>query len=68
MKKVILISTIIFSCMHLGVHTFANTWTRVNMDVEGPEIYVEVIINYGVNIVEELNKFKNKCVKEIEMF
>lgn len=41
--------------------------TRINNYGEGPYIYVEVIVNYGCNIVEELNKFKTKCVKEIEM-
>ena len=41
--------------------------TRINNYGEGPYIYVEVIINYGYNIIEELNKFKTKCVKEIEM-
>jgi hypothetical protein len=41
--------------------------TRINNYGEGPYIYMEVIINYGYNIVDELNKFKNKCIKEIEM-
>ena len=41
--------------------------TRINNYGEGPYIYVEVIINYGYNIVEELSKFKAKCIKEIEM-
>lgn len=40
--------------------------TRINNYNEGPYIYVEVIINYGYNIVEELNNFKAKCIKEIE--
>ncbi len=41
--------------------------TRINNYGEGPEIYVEVIINYGYNIIEELKIFKDKCIKEIEM-
>lgn len=41
--------------------------TRINNYGEGPYIYVEVIINYGYNIIDELNKFKTKCIKEIEM-
>lgn len=41
--------------------------TRINNYGEGPYIYIEVIVNYGYNIVEELNRFKTKCVKEIEM-
>lgn len=41
--------------------------TRINNYSEGPYIYVEVIINYGYNIIDELEKFKHKCIKEIEM-
>ena len=39
---------------------------RVNNYDEGPEIYMEVILNYGFNIVEELQKLKLKIIKEIE--
>ena len=39
---------------------------RVNNHEEGPEIYMEVILNYGFNIVEELQKLKLKIIKEIE--
>lgn len=33
---------------------------------EGINIYVEVTMMYGYNIVDELKKFKKKCKKEIE--
>ena len=39
---------------------------RVNNHEEGPEIYMEVILNYGFNIVEELQKLKLKIIKETE--
>ena len=39
---------------------------RIINHEEGPEIYMEVILNYGFNIVEELQKLKLKIVKEIE--
>lgn len=39
---------------------------RVNNYELGPEIYMEVILNYGFNIVEELKKLKLKIIKEIE--
>ena len=39
---------------------------RVNNYEEGPKIYMEVILNYGFNIVEELQKLKLKIIKEIE--
>ena len=32
----------------------------------GPSIYVEVEVKFGVNIITELKKFKEKCIKEIE--
>lgn len=41
--------------------------TRINNLEEGPYIYLEVIINYGYNIINEIEKFKNKCIKEIQM-
>ncbi len=40
--------------------------TRIDNYGEGPYIYMEVIVVYGYNIVQALNDFKNKCVKEIE--
>lgn len=39
---------------------------RVHNYEAGPEIYMEVILNYGYNIVEELQKLKLKIIKEIE--
>lgn len=41
--------------------------TRIINYEEGPYIYLEVIVNYGCNIMEEIVKFKNKCIKEVEM-
>jgi len=35
-------------------------------DNEGVSIYIEVVIVYGYNVVEELREFKKKCKKEIE--
>lgn len=35
-------------------------------DNEGISIYIEVVIEYGYNIVETLKEFKKKCKKEIE--
>lgn len=40
--------------------------TRVDKLPEGPYIYMEVIVNYGYNIVEGLTDFKEKTKKEIE--
>ena len=39
---------------------------RVNKSDLGPTIYVEVEVKFGINILNELKKFKEKCVKEIE--
>ena len=39
---------------------------RITNGEESPSIYVEVEINYGVNIMSELKDFKEKCIKEIE--
>lgn len=33
---------------------------------EGPSIYVEVKVKYGFNILSELGRFKELCIKEIE--
>lgn len=38
----------------------------VNKTENGPSIYVEVEVKFGINIISELNKFKEKCTKEIE--
>ena len=40
--------------------------TRVEKSEAGPYIYMEVIVNYGYNIVEGLAEFKDKSKKEIE--
>lgn len=39
---------------------------RVDKTDEGPSIYVEVEIKYGINILFVLKDFKEKCIKEIE--
>ena len=41
--------------------------TRVESKPEGPNIYMEVSINYGYNILEALREFKQKIKKEIEI-
>lgn len=38
---------------------------RVDKDEEGPYIYMEVIIKYGYNIIDSINQFKSKVIKEI---
>ncbi len=39
---------------------------RVESMPEGPNIYMEISINYGYNILETLREFKEKVKKEIE--
>lgn len=39
---------------------------RVNKGEETPDIYVEVEVKFGINILVEVKKFKEKCIKEIE--
>ena len=39
---------------------------RVNKTEDGPSIYVEAEVKYGFNLMSELKKFKEKCIKEIE--
>ncbi len=39
---------------------------RVESTPEGPNIYMEVSINYGYNILDTLREFKEKIKKEIE--
>lgn len=39
---------------------------RVNKSEEGPNVYIEVEIVYGFNIVTELKKFKERCIRDIE--
>ena len=40
--------------------------TRVDNYEEGPTIYMEVMVVYGFNVIEELKKFKQRARKEIE--
>lgn len=40
--------------------------TRIETSEEGVEIYIELTINYGYNIIQSLSDFKRKCKKEIE--
>lgn len=40
--------------------------TRIDTTPEGPDIYMEVVVNYGCNIVQGLAEFKEKSKKEIE--
>lgn len=40
--------------------------TRVDSDIDGPTIYMEVIVLYGYNIIEAIREFKQKAQKEIE--
>ena len=44
--------------------------SRVRIDKigesEGVSIYIEVVVEYGFNIVNTLKEFKKKCKKEIE--
>lgn len=39
---------------------------RIETVTGGMEIYIEVVINYGYNIVQCLGDFKKKCKREIE--
>ena len=39
---------------------------RVNKTQDGPLIYVEAEVKYGFNLMTELKKFKEKCIREIE--
>lgn len=39
---------------------------RIENLQEGVSIYVEVVVNYGYNIIECLSDFKKKCKREIE--
>ena len=40
--------------------------TRVINYGEGLSIYMEIIVNYGYNIIDAIKEYKNKCKKEIE--
>lgn len=40
--------------------------TRVDNDITGPYIYMEVIVMYGYNIIESIKEFKMRVCREIE--
>lgn len=39
---------------------------RINTSIEGVGIYVEVVVNYGYNMIDCLSDFKKKCIRELE--
>ena len=39
---------------------------RIENQIEGMHIYMEISIKYGFNVIETLNQFKSKCKREIE--
>lgn len=47
-----------------GIYKLSRT--RVESYPEGPDIYLEVVVNYGYNIRSVLREFKEKYKKEIE--
>jgi len=47
-----------------AIHKLAKM--RLTKYEEGPNIYMEVIVVYGYNLIESLSEFKAKCIKEIE--
>ena len=49
-----------------SIHRINRARIDKNENQEGINIYIEVVIVYGYNIVEELKNFKKKCKKEIE--
>ena len=40
--------------------------TRIDNQPEGPYVYLEVIVEYGSNVREVVEEFKNKVIKELE--
>ena len=40
--------------------------SRIEKNPEGVNIYIEVVVVYGFNILDALQLFKKKCVREIE--
>lgn len=40
--------------------------TRIEKTTTGVNIYIEVVLIYGFNIITALQNFKKKCIKEIE--
>ena len=49
-----------------SIHRINRARIDKNENQEGINIYIEVVIVYGYNIVEELKNFKKRCKKEIE--
>lgn len=47
-----------------GINKIAKT--RVDNSEDGPYIYLEVIIQYGYNVISSVQEFKQKVKKEIE--
>ena len=39
---------------------------RIDKTEQGVNIYIEIIIKYGYNIITPLQNFKKQCIKEIE--
>ena len=40
--------------------------TRIDNQPEGPYVYIEVIVEYGSNVRDVVENFKNKIIKELE--
>ena len=40
--------------------------TRIDNQPEGPYVYIEVIVEYGSNVRDVVENFKNKVIKELE--
>ena len=49
-----------------SIHKVSRVRIEKIGDNEGTKIYIEAVIVYGYNVVEELRDFKKKCKKEIE--
>jgi len=49
-----------------SIHKVSRVRIEKIGDNEGTRVYIEVIIIYGYNVIEELREFKKKCKKEIE--
>ena len=45
---------------------YRATKVRINNQIEGMRIYLEVSVQYGYNVIEALEQFKAKCKHEIE--
>ena len=49
-----------------SIHKVSRVRIEKIGDNEGTRVYIEVVIVYGYNVVEELRDFKKKCKREIE--